>query len=91
MFPVFWFLNLTVLVYAYTGPIFHDKWVPLTKAWRYLRIRMEGRCEYFEKVAKDSRQGVVLQVGEALTMLHRKMVALLRNVNTYFGPGMVLW
>jgi len=40
-----------------------------TKAWRVLRLRMEGRppdmedsCEYIESVA-DSRQGVFLQFG----------------------------
>jgi hypothetical protein len=34
---------------------FHDKWVPVTTAWRVLRLRMEerppvmeGSCEYFE-------------------------------------------
>jgi hypothetical protein len=33
----------------------HDKWVPVTTAWRVLRLRMEkrpadmeGSCEYFE-------------------------------------------
>jgi hypothetical protein len=31
----------------------HDKWVPVTTAWRVLRLRMEerpeGRCEYSEE------------------------------------------
>jgi hypothetical protein len=46
---------------------FHDKWVPVTTAWRVLGLRMEerppnmeGSCEY---AVADSRQGVVLQLG----------------------------
>jgi hypothetical protein len=47
-----------------------DKWVPVTTAWRVLRLRMEERpadmevsCKYTEKAVADSRQGVVLQLG----------------------------
>jgi hypothetical protein len=45
----------------------HDKWVPVTTAWRVLRLQMEeqlpdmeGSCEYIEKTVVDSRQGVIL-------------------------------
>jgi len=68
MFPVFWFLNL--IVYAYTEFIFRCQWVSLTTTWRDLRIRMEEQHPIwtvdanFEKAVKDSRQGVVFQVGD---------------------------
>jgi hypothetical protein len=46
------------------------KWVPVTTAWRVLRLRMEerppdmeGSCEYIEQAVADSRQGVVFQLG----------------------------
>jgi hypothetical protein len=49
---------------------FRDKWVPVIKVWRVLRLRMQkrppdiqGRCEYVEKAVKDNRQGVVLKLG----------------------------
>jgi hypothetical protein len=44
-----------------------DKWVPVTTAWRVLRLwmeerpaDMEGSCEHIEQADVDSRQGVVL-------------------------------
>jgi hypothetical protein len=46
------------------------KWLPVTTAWRVLRLRMEerppvmeGSCEYIESAVADSLQGVVLQLG----------------------------
>jgi hypothetical protein len=41
---------------------FRDKWVPVTAAWRFLRLRVEER-EYIEQAVADSRQGVVLELG----------------------------
>ena len=48
----------------------HDKWAPVTTAWRVLGLRMkerspvwEGSCEYIEQAVADSRQEVVIQVG----------------------------
>jgi hypothetical protein len=45
-----------------------ENWVPVTTAWRVLRLRMEKRlpdmecsCEYIKWAVADSRQGVVLQ------------------------------
>ena len=40
-----------------------DKWVPVTTAWRVLRLRVEGSCEYIEYANEDCRQGVFLQLG----------------------------
>jgi hypothetical protein len=49
--------------------VFRDKWVPVTPAWRVLRLLMEeqpadmeGSCEYIERAVADSRQRVVLQL-----------------------------
>jgi hypothetical protein len=53
----------------------------VTTAWRVLRLRIEetasreGSCEYTEEAVADSRQGVVLQLGEfnvGLTTHHNK-------------------
>jgi len=41
MFSVFGVLNMTV--YVYTATIFHDKWVPVTTAWRDFRIWIDER------------------------------------------------
>jgi hypothetical protein len=53
--------------YATSGRV---KWVPVTTAWRVLRLRMEerppvmeGNCKDIEEAVADSRQGVVLQLG----------------------------
>jgi hypothetical protein len=47
-----------------------DKWFIVTTVWRVLRLRnkerppgMKGSCEYIEYAVADSRQGVVLQLG----------------------------
>jgi hypothetical protein len=57
--------------FVYLLLLFHDKWVPVTTAWRVLRVQMEerppdmeGSCEYFEEAVADSRQGAVLQLGD---------------------------
>jgi hypothetical protein len=53
----------------YIVDITHDKWVPVTTAWKAqvadegTASNMEGSCEYIELAVADSRQGVVLQLG----------------------------
>ena len=48
----------------------HDKWVPVTTAWRFLRLRMEERPPIWRvagnilnKQSRTARQGVVLYLG----------------------------
>jgi uncharacterized membrane protein YccC len=56
---------------------------------------MEGSCKYIEQAIADSRQGVVLQLGElgeGLTTAHRENVSLLRNIHRYsLGLGLIVW
>jgi hypothetical protein len=59
-----WLVN----IYLFICVLFCDKWVPVTTAWRALRLRVErppgmkGSCEYVEYAAAESRQGMVLQL-----------------------------
>jgi len=57
-------------VILFTVFVFHDTWIHVNPACRFLRLRMEGRlsdmenrCEYIELVFIDSQEGVVLQLG----------------------------
>jgi hypothetical protein len=47
--------KILVLIFVKCHYMAHDKWVPITTAWRVLRLRMEerppdmeGSCEYIE-------------------------------------------
>ena len=63
MFPVFWFLNMTV--HTYPGPIVHDKWVLVTTPWQDLRIRMEEQppIRRVQRIFLKSSQGQPTRVG----------------------------
>ena len=71
---------------VYSLHVTYNKWVPVTTAWRVLRLRMEERppvwrvaANIFKKAVPDSGQRVVLQLGglgEVLITPHRKTILL---------------
>jgi hypothetical protein len=81
IFVLYWRCSL-IRVSVIRGSTVVYKSVPVTTAWRVLRLRMEerppdmeGSCEYTEQVVMDSRQEggpPVWGLGEVLTTLHRK-------------------
>ena len=42
---------LRIVYYASKYIFFHDKWVPVTKTWRDLRLRMEGTAPIWSVAA----------------------------------------
>ena len=81
------------------GRIIHDKWVPVTKAWRALRLRKEKRPPISRVAANilnkqlrttdegwSSRLGVVRGANNCSTY----KLALLRNAYIYLEPGLIL-
>jgi hypothetical protein len=72
-----------------------DKWVPVTRAWRVLGLRMEERPPIWRVAANvlnnsrghPTRSGTLAWVlGEVLTTPHRKMKYLKESL----GPGLIL-
>ena len=77
-----------------------DKWVPVTTAWRVLRLRVEERPPMWRVAAnilnKQSRTAdkgwsSSLEIGRGADNSSSYKLTLLRNRYTCFGPGLLLW
>jgi len=92
---------VAVLYYFLQHPgIFHDKLVPITTAWRVLRLRMEERPPVWrvavnilnKHCVQPTRSGTpALGLGELLITPHCKKSFPLRNVYKSLGSGLILW
>ena len=78
--------------------LIRDKWVPVTTAWRVLRLRIEQRLPIWRVAAnilkKQSRTAdkgwsSSLGLGEVLTTPHRKNISSYETF-TSLGPGLIL-
>ena len=73
-----WFLSLR---FPHRKRVYHDKWVPITTAWRVLRLRMDKRPSVWRVSAKrlnkqsriaDKCWSSSLGIGRGVTTPHRK-------------------
>ena len=80
--------------------VIHDKWVPVTNAWRVLwlwtkerpRIRTVAANISTKRPHKPKRGGPpACELGELLTTLLTVKTGLVTNVYMRLGPGMILW
>jgi hypothetical protein len=63
--------------------ILHEKWVPVTTAWRVLRLRMEKRPPRGVPPARV--------LGEVIITPRRTKLTLLRNRIMCLDPGLIIW
>jgi hypothetical protein len=79
------------------SPALRVKWVPVTTAWRVLRLRMEERPPYMERIYWISSRGQSTRggppacgLGEVLTTPRRKKKFMLRNTLQSLRTGLIL-
>ena len=75
-----------------------DKWVPVTTAWRFLKLLMEEPPPIWNILNKQLRtadkgwSSSLGGLGVVLTTPHRKNVSFYQNVHTEnLGPGLIIW